>query len=137
MVVFVYGTLRDHGVLASVVGHNAIETKSGWIDNFSARLAHGHHFPMLRPREGSRAEGMLLLNLTVADLDALDAFEGETYQRQRLTVFSDDGTYQADVYIDDGRYQDGGEFILSEWEENHRDLFINSFMEGRGFDRPE
>ena len=136
MLAFVYGTLRDRGVLNAVLGHDAAIASPGWIDDHAALLAKGHHFPMLRPLDGARAEGLLLTNLTDADITALDAFEGETYQRQPMTVETDHGTATADVYIDDGSYEDGGLFDLAQWEANHRDRFISSFMEGRGFDKP-
>ena len=140
MAVFVYGTLRDRGVLDAVLGHDSAEGQTAWIDDHVALLAKGHHFPMLRPdpdgRADGRADGVLLTNLSTADITALDAFEGDTYQRKTMTVMTAAGQIEADIYIDDGSYEDGGVFDLTEWEMNHRDSFINSFMEARGFDKP-
>ncbi|MGC6485728.1 MAG: gamma-glutamylcyclotransferase family protein [Candidatus Puniceispirillales bacterium] len=136
MTVFVYGTLRDPGVLNAVLGHDNAAAVPGCVEGYVARLALGHHFPMLRPMPDGRAEGLLLTNLNDADIAALDAFEGETYRRQPMTVILADGSVTADIYIDDGSYDDGGPFDLAVWESHHRDRFISSFMELRGFDRP-
>ena len=140
MAVFVYGTLRDRGVLNAVLGHDGAAGLPAWIDDHVALLARGHNFPMLRPdtdgRADGRAEGVLLTNLSAADIAALDAFEGETYQRRTMTVMTASGQVEADIYIDDGSYEDGGVFDLAEWELNHRDSFIDHFMEARGFDKP-
>ena len=136
MAVFVYGTLRDRGVLNAVLGHDRAEGLAAWIDDHVALLARGHHFPMLRPAPDGRAEGVVLTNLSAADIAALDAFEGETYQRRTMSVTTANGPIAADIYIDDGSYEDGGLFDLAAWELNHRDSFIDSFMEARGFDKP-
>ena len=49
-------------------------------------------FPALRPdpdgRADGRADGVLLTNLSTADIAALDAFEGDTYQRKTMTVMT-------------------------------------------------
>lgn len=136
MTVFVYGTLRDRTVLATVLGHDRTESQKAWIDGYGARLVKGEHFPMLRPIPGQRAEGLLLTNLNEDDLKALDAFEGETYPRTPMVVSTETGQVNAGIYIDDGSYDDGGPFVLADWEANHRAFFINSFMEPRGFGKP-
>ena len=127
-------------MLDAVLGHDGAEANPHGLMIMLPCWPRGHHFPMLRPdpdgRADGRADGVLLTNLSTADIAALDAFEGDTYQRKTMTVMTAAGQIEADIYIDDGSYQDGGVFDLTEWEVNHRDSFINSFMEARGFDKP-
>lgn len=60
----------------------------------------GETYPGMVPRGGASVEGVLYLDVEQGDLDALDAFEGDEYQRAPLAVTLASGeTVQAETYL--------------------------------------
>lgn len=138
MDIFVYGTLRDRGVREAVLGHPVAMTIAARKPDYAQRLVKGRSFPMLKPRAGSVAEGLILCDLSEDDIAALDAFEGETYRRRASSVVDDDGKQrQVYIYEETAGYEDGGAFDLDDWAHRLRDDFISGFMKKRGFNAPK
>ena len=86
MAVFVYGTLRDRGAECKpamteqlVFPHGLMIMLPCWPEGTISPCCVPMRMVALR-----LAEGVLLTNLSAADIAALDAFEGETYQRRTM-----------------------------------------------------
>jgi hypothetical protein len=97
---FVYGTLCDADVRRHVLGAGA-----GGISP-SPAIAPDHRvvawpprtYPAIAAAPGSAAPGLLLADLTTADLDRLDVFEGAEYIRRQIEIIVSGKTARADVY---------------------------------------
>lgn len=104
---FVYGTLKLPEMQQHLVGRI--------IPGTPATL-HGYHsyyqldYPVALPQPGSSIKG-LLLEITAAELARFDEYEGDTYQRVRVTL--DSGLqawlYQGDPAIYGPRLQGASE----------------------------
>ena len=138
MDIFVYGTLRDEGVRKAVLGHAVAEVMAAYKPEHAALLVKGEAYPMIKPMVGENAPGVVLMGLSAEDLAQLDRFEGEHYERIATDVMLEDGReYQTDMYVEIAGRDDDGPFDLEAWLVERREDFIQGFMQGRGFDRPD
>ena len=86
---FTYGTLRDPAtqqrLLGRTLGDGAPDTLRGYR---LAKLTGIHEvYSILQPHAGSVVEGMLF-EVSDDELDRLDAYEGEAYQRVSVRLVS-------------------------------------------------
>ncbi|MDE2774658.1 MAG: gamma-glutamylcyclotransferase [Chloroflexota bacterium] len=86
---FTYGTLRDpetqQRLLGRTLGDGAPDTLRGYR---LAKLTGIHEvYSILQPQAGSTVEGMLY-EVSDDELDRLDAYEGEAYQRVSVRLVS-------------------------------------------------
>ena len=88
--VFVYGTLVDPAKLDEVVGHrHQGERLRARVHGYRRVLADGYEYAFLVPQSDASVEGVLVMDLTAADLVALDAYEdvdGGVYERLAVDV---------------------------------------------------
>jgi gamma-glutamylcyclotransferase (GGCT)/AIG2-like uncharacterized protein YtfP len=126
MPLFAYGTLRDPDVLARVLGHTIP------VDRLRAGIALNHQvvffprrtYPALRQAPGTRAPGTLIDGLTNDDLTALDAFEGDEYQRGQIEVSSGGASETAAVYWPSTTIEAGTEWRFEDWLRQHKAVFL-------------
>ncbi len=138
MDIFVYGTLRDEGVRNAVLGHPVPSVMHAHKPDYSARLVKNETYPMIKPMPGMQADGLILMGLGAEDIATLDRFEGEHYERQATDVTLEDGRqYQTDMYVEIAGRDEDGPFDLDDWLTTKREDFISSFMQNRGFERPD
>ena len=98
---FVYGTLQDPDVLAAVLGRP--------VDMSGLRLASAHGYravtypgrvyPALVPAPGAVAPGLIVDSLQALDVAVLDAFEGDEYRREAISVLLDNQVRLAETYL--------------------------------------
>ncbi|HZG05951.1 MAG TPA: gamma-glutamylcyclotransferase family protein [Streptomyces sp.] len=81
---FAYGTLRFPEVLRALLGRVPARTPAG-VAGWRAAALEGRPYPGLVPAGGT-ATGLLLTDLTPGEWRVLDAFEGEEYERRRLSL---------------------------------------------------
>lgn len=135
MKIFVYGTLRDDQVRTAVLGHDVARTIPATMPDHAPLLVKGEAYPMIRPAQGQTANGMILCDLSQADVDMLDKFEGDEYLRAAAVVYAHDGTpHDVFVYKDLHGNDDDGMFDLEYWRHHLKDEFIETFMWRRNFD---
>lgn len=96
--VFVYGSLMYAPVWDSVVcGHYS------WTQATAESLIRlsvpGETYPALIPSHGHRTVGRLWRDVSDADLERLDRFEGGEYERRLIEVITADGPTSAWVYL--------------------------------------
>jgi gamma-glutamylcyclotransferase (GGCT)/AIG2-like uncharacterized protein YtfP len=95
---FSYGSLMFPDVLAQVIGHTPLGHHAR-LDGWIRRAIIDQTYPAAIPIEGGCMTGVLWHDLSDADWQALDRFEGEEYRRVLVHVMREDGgRYPAYVY---------------------------------------
>ncbi|MGL4514025.1 MAG: cupin domain-containing protein [Lacipirellulaceae bacterium] len=89
-VLFTYGTLMFPDVWRQVVGREARSVEATLIDYAPYRVD-GEVYPALVAESGAETRGVVYLGLTGDEVERLDRFEGELYERRRVTVLTGDG----------------------------------------------
>lgn len=86
MHVFTYGSLMYPPVWERVVS-GRYPGRSGAVRGFARRRVAGEVYPgLIRATPTSAVEGIVYLDVSAADLAALDRFEGDAYERVLVTV---------------------------------------------------
>lgn len=99
MDIFVYGSLQHPEILGVVIGRVPAMTPATITNWFVSKIP-DVDYPGLIPREGNVAQGHILHSISDQEMQALDSYEGDQYQRSMLTVSLDDGTTrELDVYV--------------------------------------
>lgn len=139
---FVFGSLRDMDILATVLGgepmHVAAEPAT--LDGYQVRRAQGEIFPILVPAPQAvdcgdgpdGVPGLLLHGLTGDDLNRIVFYEGGGYALRPLTVRAGSPAARearrrtrARVFLATGLLQDSGEpWSLSAWTESDKPLAL-------------
>lgn len=83
--VFTYGSLMFAPVWTRLVRGN-YPAQLGTIAGFSRFCVVDEEYPAVIPMPGEWVEGVLYRDVDSADLQVLDSFEGEYYQRQTVPV---------------------------------------------------
>lgn len=109
MKLFVYGSLQHPLVWQKLLNKDCSQQQAvllGW----KAVKVKNEDYPALIPANGAEVSGIIQTGLSEADFEILDAFEGEQYQRNQLTVTDIQGqvqgqAHQAYVYLFKADYQ--------------------------------
>jgi hypothetical protein len=122
---FVYGTLRDPDLLASILDRPLAPgtVHQARAPGFRAVHYPGRIYPALVRAPGAAAEGLLLTGLTPFERDLLDAFEGDEYRRDTIAAMLADEPelHEADAYLPAIAVADSGEdWQLSHWQRLHK-----------------
>lgn len=120
---FVYGTLRDQDVLALVLGREiaAGALASAQAPGFRAVDYPGRVYPALVEAPGDAAPGLLVTGLNATDLARLDAFEGDEYRRDAISILVDGQTVVAAAYFPTQPIApEGRPWSLAEWTRMHK-----------------
>lgn len=98
--VFVYGTLQFREVAEAVTGRR-LQAYAARLDGYARFQVRGEPFPGIVPASGASVHGLVYTGVDPAALERIDAFEGELYRRERITVApGDDGEpLAAETYI--------------------------------------
>jgi gamma-glutamylcyclotransferase (GGCT)/AIG2-like uncharacterized protein YtfP len=100
---FVYGSLRDPGVRARVLGRPHPTMCPATLRGWARQTVPDFEYPFLVPASSdAEIAGELMLGLRAADYARLDAYEDTDsglYVRQRVTVEAPDGERAAWVYV--------------------------------------
>lgn len=100
---FAYGSLQVPDLIRAVIGRipESIEAKAEGYRCFTMR---GYSFPGMTPDPTHSTPGRILLDLSEAELEKLDEFEGPPYIRERISLQSGDSQQKsAWAYIIPGR----------------------------------
>jgi ADP-ribose pyrophosphatase len=113
---FVYGTLCHVPLLAAVLGRTPA-MQPGVCRDHAVDRAQGRDFPLIVAKAGGRAAGLVLTDLTDADIARLDYYEGPFgYSTQIRAVQVADGVVQVPVYMPDpGLWVPGVAWDLGDW----------------------
>jgi len=94
---FVYGTLQLPEKLQSLLGR-VPSLEPATLHDYRCGLVARADFPGIVPQQDSVVNGQVLAPLSQAELEILDQYEGELYQRLRVTVVADRGPVNVWVY---------------------------------------
>jgi len=122
---FVYGTLIFGEVIDRVIGRRPLDVRRAAAPSWSARVIPGATYPGLVPDQLSAAGGLLLGDLSAAELAALDEYEGAEYVRAPIEVVDDRGkVVAAQTYLVDPALV-GDEVWTSRWFfDEHLEAFL-------------
>lgn len=96
---FVYGTLRDDGVVRQVTGRVFPKVEGTLTGYCRVEASPRFPYPYLVAREGASVRGMVLMGVDPEGLGRLDEYEGECYERRRVTISTRQRTHEAWVYV--------------------------------------
>jgi nudix-type nucleoside diphosphatase (YffH/AdpP family) len=131
--VFLYGTLRDPGVLGAVLGRVPALVPAR-LKGFRVRRAAGADWPFLREDRAAQAEGLLARALTPRDLARLEFYEaGHGYDLAPVTALTADGPKPAQVFLPRDPPADGGDWTLGLWQARDRGLAAEAAVEAMGW----
>ncbi len=88
--VFVYGSLLEPSCLAAVLRRTPSgERLRATLRGYGRRSVSGYAYPFIVPEPDARVEGVLIMDLSLRDLERLDAYEEvdtHVYRRIRVEV---------------------------------------------------
>lgn len=132
---FLYGTLRHAPLLAVVSGNAALPVRPATLEGFATLHALDpggvvQNFPLITPRSGARAEG-LLVSPDDAARTRLDSYERAFgYDTGLVTIQTAHGPVEAEVYLPQpGLWQGGAAWSLSDWAQTHGPLIVDTAAE--------
>lgn len=87
------------------------------LPDHAAVWADGQAFPMVVPRDGAKAEGVVVRGLSAEDRAALDYYEGGfVFALRQMRVDTPEGPSEAQVYFAEaGRWIPGARWSLEDW----------------------
>lgn len=83
--IFVYGSLQFQDVIEAVSGRR-FPAEDAVLHGYRRRRIQNHSFPGIRPDSAEKTQGQILRDVLEADLQVLDAFEGDLYERKTVSV---------------------------------------------------
>ncbi|HEY1058516.1 MAG TPA: gamma-glutamylcyclotransferase family protein [Limnobacter sp.] len=100
MHVFVYGSLMYLPVWQQVV-QGQYAQQPAMAHGFARYAVPGEQYPAMVVQAAGQVRGLVWLNVDHGDIQRLDAFEGEEYERRTIWVnmSGSDQSLQADTYI--------------------------------------
>ena len=134
MNLFAYGSLMFEEVWSQLVRGQYIK-RPARLHGFTRRRVHGDVYPVIvRSHAGDWVDGVVYFGVRPEDLERLDIFEAEPYNRQTHTVVVEGRErHKADVYVlkDDYRHMVHDREWDPQWFEREAlPIFIGSY---RGF----
>jgi hypothetical protein len=130
---FIYGTLGDPDLLAALLGHapDRRAIAAAVAPGFRVAFHPGRPYPALLRAPGGAAAGLLLLGLSRADLDLLDAYEGAEYRRAIVPAIVDAELHEADAYLPLAPIPaDAEPWSLAAWQANHKAAALAAIAHG-------
>ena len=136
---FFYGTLRAAEIRKKVLGYDVPEPRllPARLQGFEVRRVSGTFYPMIvASTSDDIVEGLVMTDIDSGDLDRLDSFEGEDYQR--IHVLADVAGQPCHVQI----YQASSHLVAAErwdfwhWYEHELEQFLSSDFDSGGVRKP-
>jgi gamma-glutamylcyclotransferase (GGCT)/AIG2-like uncharacterized protein YtfP len=87
---FAYGTLRCQEIMRAVCGQPFVG-RAATLENYRVLKVRGEVYPGMIKSPGFVARGVVYQNIGARHFEALDAFEGEMYEKQRIQIQLEDG----------------------------------------------
>jgi len=113
---FFYGTLRHVPLLQLVAQTDALELIEATLPDHAVFLVQGANYPAIRPQTGAQAAGVLVRGLDAQAIARLDYYEGgHDYRLVAAQVATAQGPAQAQFYLPQVAFADGGPFDLNDW----------------------
>jgi gamma-glutamylcyclotransferase (GGCT)/AIG2-like uncharacterized protein YtfP len=101
---FTYGTLQNAEILAQVVGRSW-PSSPALLDGYARYRVNGKPYPAIVEEPGAQVQGSLYSGVSQIELERLDEYEGELYQRCALRVWVGPQAIDAFTYLLRGEYR--------------------------------
>ncbi|KAI3949604.1 hypothetical protein MKW98_020926 [Papaver atlanticum] len=136
--VFVYGSLLADDVVKALL-NRVPQNSPAILDNFKRFSIKGRVYPAILPVENTKVAGRVLLDISDSELDTLDIFEDEEYERSTvdvsLTHTSKKVRSYTYVWVNKNDPNLYGEWNFEEWKRLHKNDFLkmtSGFVEELG-----
>ncbi len=118
---FFYGTLCDRLLLNCVLGHDGAQGCAAEISDHAVFWVQGQGFPIIQPKAGRSAKGLLCENLSDQDVARLQYYEaGFDYHTKVLPVRVGEKSIQAKVFFPlPGAWAPGADWNLADWQQKY------------------
>lgn len=133
---FFYGTLTHQPLLEMVLGKglDATQVQSAKLHDHAVVGIKDQSYPMIEPRLGQAAPGLLVTGLSGQDLARLDFYEGGfDYDLRRMQVDTVQGIQMADVYFPCAAPAGGTRWQLADWIAKWGDMTVQAAGEAMGY----
>ena len=134
---FFYGSLRDEALLRIVLGDDDanIELRPGTLNDHVVNWAKGRPFPMISKQTGAQANGLLAMSLTKDQVDRINFYEGGfSYDLGQTSAKTSDGDVACEVYYpQEGLFQRGAPWLLSDWQRDWGELSREAAVEAMSY----
>jgi gamma-glutamylcyclotransferase (GGCT)/AIG2-like uncharacterized protein YtfP len=95
---FTYGTLQVSEIFEHIVGR-ALASCPALLEGYARYRVDQRVYPAIVRQAGARVPGLLYSGLDARELEHLDVYEGELYERTRLEVHVASGMIEAWTYV--------------------------------------
>ena len=129
---FFYGTLRAIEVREAVLGKDIDKHKSNKAIIYKHQVykVMNANYPLITYTNNSqdKVEGLLVHNISEAELKKLDAFEGKNYFRAKAQVEVHGQLFNVEIYMPDKTMESDQIWDFDDWYKNNiEDFFKNEF----------
>lgn len=129
---FFYGTLRAIEVREAVLGKDIDKHKSNKAIIYKHQVYKviNANYPLITYTNNSqdKVEGLLVHNISEAELKKLDAFEGKNYFRAKAQVEVHGQLFNVEIYMPDKTMESDQIWDFDDWYKNNiEDFFKNEF----------
>jgi len=127
---FFYGTLRAEEVRQAVIGEKKFNISPAILQKYKVYKVKNANYPLIKftNNESDKVQGILLMDLTMEEINKLDQFEGEHYFRQFVKINKDDKIYDVQIYMPDKTLIAEETWDFNYWYQNNmNDFFANEF----------
>ena len=101
---FTYGTLQNAEILAQVVGRSW-PSSPALLNGYARYRVNDKPYPAIVEQPGAQVQGSLYSGVSQPELERLDEYEGELYQRCALRVWVGTQAVDAFTYLLRGEYR--------------------------------
>lgn len=95
---FVYGTLQVPAIFQQIVGR-ALVAEPATLLGFARYRVQARVYPAIVEQASGRVEGLVYAGLSGAELEQLDLYEGDLYERRGIELSKQSVDLQAHVYV--------------------------------------
>jgi gamma-glutamylcyclotransferase (GGCT)/AIG2-like uncharacterized protein YtfP len=121
LALYAYGTLQVPAIIALIVGRQLVGQPAR-LPGYSRFRIHDRVYPAIIPEPGGDVAGILYPGLAASELERLDHYEGEIYERCELSVLVAGQSLPACTYVlrPEHRHRLSGEpWNLAQFEREH------------------
>jgi hypothetical protein len=124
---FFYGSLMDDDLLEAVLGRKAdrLTFAAGWLPGYAAEIAERYSFPTLVENRAGRVHGVIVKNLTAADVERIAYFEDTEYAPVIVDVATARGDIAAQIYMAASTLKSSGKpWDFDTWRRRDKPLLL-------------
>jgi len=95
---YTYGTLQVAAIIERIVGRPLAGVPAR-LDGYARFRVRGRVYPAIVEAAGAEVSGVLYPGLEAAELDRLDFYEGDLYERREVSVWEGAVAHRAATYV--------------------------------------